>query len=127
MMETTRYAARKGDKSMREYAAMGGAVAGPHAHSGVIRPAVPGDAEAIAAVHLATWRDAYAGILPADFLDALRVNEFAQRWRAGERPEAGDEDAHGAIARVFRQSSRPPWPAPGGRPRHRLRSAATRL
>jgi ribosomal protein S18 acetylase RimI-like enzyme len=81
MMETTRYAARKGDKSMREYAAMGGAVAGPHAHSGVIRPAVPGDAEAIAAVHLATWRDAYAGILPADFLDALRVNEFAQRWR----------------------------------------------
>jgi ribosomal protein S18 acetylase RimI-like enzyme len=56
-------------------------VPAPDAHTGVIRPAVPGDADAIAAVHLATWRDAYAGILPAGFLDAQRVDEFAQRWR----------------------------------------------
>jgi ribosomal protein S18 acetylase RimI-like enzyme len=32
-------------------------------------------------VHVTTWRDAYAGILPADFLAAQRVEEFAQRWR----------------------------------------------
>jgi itaconate CoA-transferase len=51
------------------------------ARDGVIRPAVPGDADAIAAVHLGTWRDAYADILPAAFLDAQRVDEFAKRWR----------------------------------------------
>jgi ribosomal protein S18 acetylase RimI-like enzyme len=59
----------------------GGAVATPDSRSGLIRPAVPEDADAIAAVHLGTWRDAYADILPAAFLDAQRVDEFAKRWR----------------------------------------------
>ena len=53
----------------------------PDAPGDVVRPAVPGDADAIAAVHLATWRDAYARILPPGFLAAQRAEEFAQRWR----------------------------------------------
>jgi ribosomal protein S18 acetylase RimI-like enzyme len=48
---------------------------------GVVRPAVLADAPAIAAVHVATWRDAYAGLLPDDFLAGLVVEEWAERWR----------------------------------------------
>jgi ribosomal protein S18 acetylase RimI-like enzyme len=48
---------------------------------GAVRPAVPPDAAAIAAVHVATWRHAYAGLLPGDFLAGLVVEEWAERWR----------------------------------------------
>jgi ribosomal protein S18 acetylase RimI-like enzyme len=48
---------------------------------GLVRPAVPTDARAIAAVHVATWRDAYAGLLPDDLLDGLDVDERAETWR----------------------------------------------
>jgi hypothetical protein len=48
---------------------------------GLVRPAVLQDAPAIAAVHVATWRDAYAGLLPDDFLDGLDVDQRAERWR----------------------------------------------
>ncbi len=48
---------------------------------GLVRPAVLQDARAIAAVHVATWRDAYAGLLPGHFLDGLDVDERAQTWR----------------------------------------------
>jgi ribosomal protein S18 acetylase RimI-like enzyme len=46
-----------------------------------VRPAVPQDAPAIATVHVATWRDAYRGLLPDDFLAGLDVDEWAERWR----------------------------------------------
>lgn len=36
--------------------------------SALIRPARPADGAAIARVHVDTWRDAYAGILPAGYL-----------------------------------------------------------
>jgi ribosomal protein S18 acetylase RimI-like enzyme len=48
---------------------------------GLVRPAVPQDATAIAAVHVATWRDAYAGLLADEFLAGLVVEEWAERWR----------------------------------------------
>jgi ribosomal protein S18 acetylase RimI-like enzyme len=51
------------------------------AAGGAVRPAVPQDAPAIAAVHVATWRDAYRGLLPDDFLAGLVVGEWADRWR----------------------------------------------
>jgi ribosomal protein S18 acetylase RimI-like enzyme len=54
--------------------------AGPAA-GGAVRPAVLPDAPAIAAVHVATWRDAYAGLLPDEFLAGLVVEDWAQRWR----------------------------------------------
>lgn len=48
-----------------------------------IRPATVADAYGIARVHVDTWRDAYAGILPADVLDGLDVDERAERNRQG--------------------------------------------
>jgi len=47
---------------------------------GLVRPAVLQDAAAIAAVHVTTWRDAYAGLLPDDVLGGLDINERAQTW-----------------------------------------------
>jgi ribosomal protein S18 acetylase RimI-like enzyme len=48
---------------------------------GLVRAAVREDAGAIAAVHVATWRDAYAGLMPAEILDALDVGQRAEAWR----------------------------------------------
>jgi ribosomal protein S18 acetylase RimI-like enzyme len=48
---------------------------------GTVRPASPEDAGEIAAVHVVTWQDAYAGLLPDDFLAGLDVNERAGHWR----------------------------------------------
>ncbi|MGD0017872.1 MAG: GNAT family N-acetyltransferase [Candidatus Limnocylindrales bacterium] len=47
----------------------------------VVRRAGPDDARAIAEVAVAGWQAAYRGILPDDFLDALRVDPRAAAWR----------------------------------------------
>ena len=47
----------------------------------LVREAVLEDAPAIARLNVASWRTAYAGILPASFLDAMDVAEDEQRWR----------------------------------------------
>ena len=47
-----------------------------------IRPATPADAEQIAAVHVASWREAYRGVVPDEYLDGLDVAERAEQWRA---------------------------------------------
>jgi L-amino acid N-acyltransferase YncA len=47
----------------------------------VIRPAVLADAEAIARVHVESWRTTYAGIVPDEFLAALSVERRAEVWR----------------------------------------------
>lgn len=48
----------------------------------VIRPAVAADAAGIGRVHVAAWRDAYPGILPAAYLAGLSPNAHAGRWRS---------------------------------------------
>jgi hypothetical protein len=51
-------------------------------HEALIRPARPGDAAAIAALHTASWRSAYRGILPDAFLDGpIEANRRAV-WEA---------------------------------------------
>jgi len=45
-----------------------------------IRRATPADAVQIAAVHLATWRNAYAGILPDDYLAKLSIPRLAASY-----------------------------------------------
>ncbi|BBN93454.1 acetyltransferase [Deinococcus grandis] len=46
----------------------------------LIRAATPADAPGIAAVHVQSWRDTYAGLLPADFLARMTSPETqAQR------------------------------------------------
>ncbi len=46
-----------------------------------IRPATSQDADAIGRVHVASWRQAYAGTVPADFLADLSEAEQAEQWR----------------------------------------------
>lgn len=55
----------------------------------LIRPATPDDASGIARVHVESWRSTYAGIIPADFLAALNVQNRARGWRETiTRPDA---------------------------------------
>jgi len=46
-----------------------------------VRPAVPADADGIAAVHIRTWQETYAHLLPASYLDGLDVAARAEQWR----------------------------------------------
>ncbi len=53
-----------------------------------IRTATVADAHDIAQVHVASWREAYAGIVPADYLAALDHGERRALWeRTLDRPE----------------------------------------
>jgi len=55
-----------------------------------LRPARPGDAGAIAAVHVAAWQVAYHGLLPGGYLATLSVEERAAEWAPRLRdPAAG--------------------------------------
>jgi ribosomal protein S18 acetylase RimI-like enzyme len=47
----------------------------------VIRPATPEDAEAVARVHVETWRAAYAHALPAEGLASLSVTQRTEMHR----------------------------------------------
>jgi GNAT superfamily N-acetyltransferase len=46
-----------------------------------IRQEEPGDAEAVAAVHIRSWQAGYAGIMPDEVLGRLNVTAWAQRRR----------------------------------------------
>ena len=68
-----------------------------------IRPAAEGDAAGIARVHVRSWQEAYAGIVPEAYLASLDVD---QRDRASGRP---------TCARVRRTRCSPGSPSPGPR------------
>jgi ribosomal protein S18 acetylase RimI-like enzyme len=46
-----------------------------------VRRATIEDAEAIARVHVASWRTTYSGLVPQAYLDALDVPHFTELWR----------------------------------------------
>ena len=46
-----------------------------------VRPAAPRDAKAIAEIHVATWKAAYEGLIPDDFLKAMTVEKRLAYWR----------------------------------------------
>ena len=46
-----------------------------------VRAAREADAEALARVHVDTWRAAYQGLMPQEYLDGLDPAERAARWR----------------------------------------------
>ena len=46
----------------------------------LVQPATVDDAAAIARVHVQSWREAYAGRMPADFLASLDEARFARNW-----------------------------------------------
>jgi len=68
-----------------------------------IRPARPRDAAAIAKVHVETWRTAYAGLLPDDYLVALSEERQFAHWRHSVSARGWDGSVLVAEA-----------PAPGG-------------
>jgi GNAT superfamily N-acetyltransferase len=45
-----------------------------------VRIAEPGDAMAVADVHVRSWQVAYRGLLPQDYLDQLRPEDRARRY-----------------------------------------------
>jgi ribosomal protein S18 acetylase RimI-like enzyme len=54
-----------------------------------IRAASPSDVDAIASLHLASWRAAYRGIVPDEFLAGITLESRVTRWRnALSSPEA---------------------------------------
>lgn len=55
-----------------------------------VRDAVVDDAEAIADVHVASWRAAYAALLPPAVLDGLSVAQRARHWRRVLSPGSPD-------------------------------------
>lgn len=55
----------------------------------VIRRAMPSDATAIGAVHVATWRSTYPGILPEAYLARLSAQKEAAHYAAAIRADAG--------------------------------------
>lgn len=65
-----------------------------------IRPATVEDAPSIAQVHAASWREAYAGVISAEYLAGLDVDAKTEQWRDVlahlPRPDAALWVAHGA-------------------------------
>lgn len=65
----------------------------PHpqlAHRYLIFPPGPSDAEALAHVHVTSWRETYKGLLPDAFLARMSEPGFARRFRRGlSLPEPG--------------------------------------
>lgn len=57
----------------------------------LLRPAVAEDAEALAALHLAVWRQAYAGALSPAFLAGLELGPRLDFWRRVLGPEPGED------------------------------------
>jgi GNAT superfamily N-acetyltransferase len=50
----------------------------------LIRAARPGDAPAVARLHVRAWQHGYRGLLPDQFLDRMSVEERAARYRFGD-------------------------------------------
>ncbi len=56
-----------------------------------LRPARPGDAAAIAKVHVETWRATYAGIVPDAYLVSMTESNQALQWNHTIRRAAAPE------------------------------------
>jgi GNAT superfamily N-acetyltransferase len=48
----------------------------------LIRDAAVEDSRAIAAVHLASWKTTYPGIIPQEYIDGLRLEKGVADWQA---------------------------------------------
>lgn len=68
-----------------------------------VREAAVGDVARIAEIHVASWRAAYAGILPADRLASLDVDEI-RRWREWR---LADRLAPRSVTLVVEEGGRP--------------------
>lgn len=53
-----------------------------------IRPASPDEADVLAALHVRTWQEAYAGLMPEDYLRSLNPADRLPTWRQILIPES---------------------------------------
>jgi GNAT superfamily N-acetyltransferase len=67
-----------------------------------IRLAVPDDANALGTMHVASWRETYAGILPDRILSALSIDARAAAWANIMREPATE---HSAVVYLAEQES----------------------
>jgi ribosomal protein S18 acetylase RimI-like enzyme len=56
-----------------------------------IRPAAEGDAAGIARVHVRSWQEAYAGIVPETYLASLDVDQRTSEWASYLREGPSDQ------------------------------------
>jgi len=70
-----------------------------------VRRAKPGDAAAIGAVHVAAWRNTYAGVLPDDYLAGLSPMRHAVGY---ERAIADRRNGHAMFVAVASGADAPP-------------------
>ena len=70
-----------------------------------IRRARPSDAAAVGAVHVATWRSTYAGILPDAYLAGLSVSRHAHAY---QQAIADPRDGHALFVAVASGPEAPP-------------------
>ncbi|WP_162906534.1 GNAT family N-acetyltransferase [Algihabitans albus] len=54
-----------------------------------LRDGAPSDCEAVAALHLASWRDSYRGLLPDAYLDGALAEDLAAKWQERLAPTPG--------------------------------------
>jgi GNAT superfamily N-acetyltransferase len=54
----------------------------------VIREAIANDANAIAAIHVATWQYTYRGLMPASLLESLSVAQRTEDWKRRLEPSS---------------------------------------
>ncbi|WP_344432040.1 MFS transporter [Amycolatopsis minnesotensis] len=64
----------------------------------MIRPATPADADAIGEIHVRSWQAAYAGLVPAAYLDGMSVPSRQSYWR--NRLDGTDARAAGSATFV---------------------------
>ena len=82
-----------------------------------MRTAGRDDAQALASVHLESWRWAYRGLLPDTYLNRLREDELAARWarrlstvRPGESVQVIERDGQvGGFITFGEQRDDPTW------------------
>jgi GNAT superfamily N-acetyltransferase len=71
----------------------------------LVRRAEAADAQIIAEIHVNSWRETYAGVMPAGLLAALDINEGAEHWRS--RLTASEEGTRDAVFLVQRAGEPP--------------------
>ena len=66
-----------------------------------VEPAEPADADTIARLHVRSWRSAYRGMLPAEFLDGPVGDELPALWR--RRFSSEDSERKTVLKAVHRE------------------------
>jgi ribosomal protein S18 acetylase RimI-like enzyme len=79
-----------------------------------VAPLTLADCDELARVHVAVWREAYAGLMDAAYLRGLREERFAERWRSRASASVGTSPA--SVTSVTSSPASSPGGADAGGP-----------